>query len=70
MKKNKREYWINLRPAKTNDYVYCLDCREYVDLWKEDIKETNHYTHNCRFVTETELETLNEECWLGGCFKP
>lgn len=54
---------------KTTDFIYCEDCKEYVDLWKYDsIDDTGHADHNWRFVTEEELSDLIKDCKEFGCF--
>ena len=51
------------------DYIYCEDCKEYVDLWKYGtIKDTSHKDCNWRYVTEEELKICVEDCEENGCF--
>lgn len=55
---------------KTTDYIYCEDCKEYVDLWKyNNIKDTGHSNHKWRFVTEEELRNCIKDCLKEGCFE-
>ena len=51
------------------DYIYCEDCKEFVDLWKyEEIENTSHEGCNWRFVTTEELKGCVEDCKEEGCF--
>jgi len=54
----------------TKDYIYCEDCKEYVDLWRYDhnIKDCGHETCKWRYVTEEELIGCTEDCKRFGCY--
>ena len=53
----------------TQDYIYCEDCKMFVDYWKYDhnIEDAGHAGHHWRYVTEEELAELLEECRQEGC---
>jgi uncharacterized paraquat-inducible protein A len=47
---------------KLTDYIYCEDCKTYIDLWKyETIENTGCDKCNWRFVTEEELKVCIED---------
>ena len=50
-------------------YIYCEDCNMFVDFWKYDynIEDAGHKEHRWRYVTDEELDQLNEECEEEGC---
>jgi hypothetical protein len=59
-----------MRQMSREDYIYCEDCKEFVDLWKYgDIDDTGHANHNWRFVSEKELKECIQDCWEMGCFR-
>ena len=50
------------------DYIYCEDCKEYVDLFQYgDIDNTGHSEHKWRFVDEEELKVCIHDCLEEGC---
>lgn len=52
------------------DYIYCMDCSAYVDLWAHDsLKDTGHDGCNWRFVTPGELEQCIRKSEASGCFE-
>ena len=55
---------------KTTDYIYCEDCKSFVDFWKyvHNIKDAGHEFHNWRIVTEEELKECIKDCKEDGCF--
>ena len=52
------------------DYIYCEECKMFVDFWKYDytIQNTGHLGHKWRFVTPAELEICIQDCEESGCF--
>lgn len=51
------------------DYIYCKDCKEFVDLWKyTDLKDTGHKGHRLRGLTEKEFNQCLIDCEECGCF--
>ena len=56
---------------KTTDYIYCEDCKQFIDLWKYGggIEDTGHDKCNWRYVTEEELKQCVADCKQDGCFK-
>lgn len=58
------------REMKTTDYIYCKDCKQFVDLWKYDsFEDTGHKGCDWRFVTKKELKECISECKKDGCFQ-
>jgi glutathionyl-hydroquinone reductase len=58
------------REFTTHDYLYCEDCRMFVDLWKFDtIDDTGHAKCHWRYVTEIELQNCIHDCLSDGCFQ-
>lgn len=58
-------------PNKLNEksYIYCEDCKTYVDFWKYDnIEDTGHADCNWRYVTDEELKVCIQDCIADGCF--
>lgn len=54
----------------TKDYIYCEDCKMFVDLWKYDnIGDAGHEGCNWRYVTDKELKCVLKECEESGCLK-
>ena len=55
---------------ETKDYIYCEDCKMFVDFWKYDydIDSAGHEHCNWRQVTEEELEYCIQDCMENGCF--
>lgn len=54
------------------DYIYCEDCKMYIDFWKydHDIHDAGHSGCRTRFVTDTELVVLKDiynDCVYNGC---
>jgi len=62
---------VEIMGKTVKDYIYCEDCKEFVDLWRYDhsIKATGHEGHRWRYVTEQELAQCVEDCKRFGCFK-
>ncbi len=55
---------------KRTDFIYCVDCKTYVDLWKYgDVESSGHGGCNWRFVNAEELEECIRECDETGCFE-
>ena len=51
------------------DYIYCEDCRMFVDLWKyDDIEATGHASCSWRYVTDEELAMCVKNCEEADCF--
>jgi len=51
------------------DYIYCPDCKCYVDLWKyNSIEDTGHSECNWRYVSQAELVECVDNCVADGCF--
>lgn len=51
-------------------YIYCKDCKEFVDRWKYDtIDDAGHKDCNYRPVTEEELANCVADCIEFGCFE-
>ena len=48
-------------------YIYCEDCNMFVDFWKYVVVIAGHKGHKWRYVTDEELDRLNEECEEEGC---
>ena len=58
------------RAMKVEDYIFCITCNMYVDLWKYDsIEDSGHGECVYRFVDNKELPKLIESCEENGCFK-
>jgi len=58
------------KEAMRSDYIYCCDCKEYVDFWKYDsIADTGHKGHKWRYVTQRELKTCAKDCTQNHCFE-
>lgn len=53
------------------DYIYCEDCKTFVDLYKYDhrVEDAGHQDCTWRFVTEDELRVCIAECEKEGCFR-
>ena len=54
----------------TKDYIYCEDCKMFVDFWKYEHSaiDAGHGGCNWRHVTEGELKDCIEDCEAVGCF--
>lgn len=53
----------------TTDYIYCEDCKTFVDLWKYGSVENAGHKHcRWRYVTEEELKRCIQDCIEVGCF--
>jgi len=52
------------------DYLYCEDCKEFVDFWKYDydLSAAGHEGHTTRAVTEEEFRQCLKDCERDGCF--
>lgn len=51
------------------DYIFCYDCDEFVDLHRYDkVEDTGHEACKWRYVTEEEFEVCVEDCKEFGCF--
>jgi hypothetical protein len=52
------------------DYIYCKDCKMFVDFWKYgyNIINTDHEDCQWRYVTDEELIGCVEDCEAMGCF--
>ena len=60
----------DLHGKTTRDYLYCSDCKTFVDLWAYDsIDDTGHADCNWRHVTEDELDDCVGDCAEFGCFE-
>jgi hypothetical protein len=60
----------NFQMKSTDDYIYCEDCKEFVDFWKYgDIESTGHAKHKWRHVTPEELQNCVKDCVEDGCFE-
>jgi len=55
----------------TKDYIYCEDCKTYVDFWKydHDADDCGHKDCKWRYVTEEELKECIKDCVADGCLK-
>lgn len=52
------------------DFLYCEDCRCFVDLWKYDtVEDTGHADCRWRYVTAQELAESIADCRQAGCFE-
>ena len=59
---------LKFEGKSTQDYIYCEDCKEFVDFWKYGrIEDTCHDECNWRFVTYEELKGCVESCKEEGC---
>jgi hypothetical protein len=46
-----------------NDYLFCVDCEEFVDWWKyRDLEDAGHEGHKVRNVTPEELKECVADC--------
>jgi len=54
-----------------HDYIYCEDCKMFVDFWKYDhsIVSAGHDGCNWRYVTKEELKNCIAGCREHGCFE-
>ena len=54
---------------KTTDYIYCKDCKEYVDFYHydHDIEDTGHKGHDWRYVNNEELKNCIADCKEDNC---
>lgn len=52
------------------DFIYCEDCKQFVDFWKydHDIESCGHSTCKWRYVTCEELDDCIKNCLEQGCF--
>lgn len=58
------------RKMTVKDYLYCKDCKMFVDLWKYDnLEDTGHKDCKHRFVTVKELAECVKDCKEQGCFE-
>ena len=56
-------------PLECTDYIFCEDCKAFIDFYKYDrVEDSGHGACNWRFVSGTELKTCVQECIEEGCF--
>jgi hypothetical protein len=62
---------MNAETATTKDYIYCEDCKEFVDFWKYDhnLENAGHDGCKWRYVTEEELKECIASCIEWHCFE-
>ena len=61
---------MNKKKLTVKSYIYCEDCKEFIDLWKYDcIEDTGHDKCKWRYVTEKELKKCVADCEKNGCLK-
>lgn len=53
------------------DFIYCNDCDEFVDLWNYDsIEDAGHATCDYRYVDYSEMIECLSDCIDEGCISP
>lgn len=56
-----------MRTGTVKDYIYCIDCNEYIDFFKYDcILDTDHPECNWRYVNKGEYEECLKDCIADG----
>lgn len=59
-----------MRQHSREDYLYCNDCKTWVDLFKYgDVDDTGHKDCNWRYPNKEELLICIKDCLENGCFE-